>query len=79
MAKEDLSEARPVAPIDYTASLSSPLLGLFGNDDTHPSPTQVDLHEAALQRHGKEYEFYRYDDAGAGRPHARGRPRLSPG
>jgi carboxymethylenebutenolidase len=26
----------------------------------------VDLHEAALQRRGKEYEFYRYDDAGHG-------------
>jgi carboxymethylenebutenolidase len=66
MAKEDLSEARPVAPIDYTDGLSSPLLGLFGNDDTHPSPAQVDLHETALQRRGKEYELYRYDDAGHG-------------
>jgi carboxymethylenebutenolidase len=26
----------------------------------------VNLHEAGLQRHGKEYEFYRYDDAGHG-------------
>jgi carboxymethylenebutenolidase len=65
-AKEELSEARPVAPIDYTADLEVPLLGLFGNDDTHPSPAQVDQHEAELKRHGKAYEFYRYDGAGHG-------------
>jgi carboxymethylenebutenolidase len=66
MAKEELSEARPVAPIYYTADLSAPLLGLFGNDDTHPSPTEVDLYEAELKKYGKAYEFYRYDGAGHG-------------
>jgi carboxymethylenebutenolidase len=65
-AKEELSEARPVAPIDYTAELTAPLLGLFGNDDRHPSPAQVDQHEAELKRHGKAYEFYRYDGASHG-------------
>src|SRR5260370_3632947 len=29
MAPEDLTPARPVAPIDYTAGLQAPLLGLF--------------------------------------------------
>jgi carboxymethylenebutenolidase len=66
MAPEDLSEARPVAPIDYTADLSAPLLGIFGNDDSHPSPGQVNQHEAELKRHGKAYEFHRYDGAGHG-------------
>ena len=66
MAKEELSEARPVVPIYYTADLSAPLLGLFGNDDTHPSPAEVDLHEAELKKYGKAYEFYRYDGAGHG-------------
>jgi carboxymethylenebutenolidase len=66
MAQEDLSPARPVAPIDYTADLATPLLGLFGNDDSHPSPAQVDQHEAALKQHGKAYEFHRYDGAGHG-------------
>ena len=28
------------------------------------SPEQVNLHEAELKRHGKTYEFYRYDGAG---------------
>jgi carboxymethylenebutenolidase len=64
--KEALTEARPVAPIDYTADLAGPLLGLFGNDDQSPSPEQVDLHEAELKRHGKSYEFLRYDGAGHG-------------
>jgi carboxymethylenebutenolidase len=66
MAEKDLSPAQPVAPIDYTADLQAPLLGLFGNDDTHPSPEEVDRHEAELNRHGKTYEFYRYDGAGHG-------------
>jgi carboxymethylenebutenolidase len=66
MPKEHLSPAHPVAPIDLTAQLSAPLLGLFGNDDTHPSPQEVNLHEEELKRHGKQYEFYRYDSAGHG-------------
>jgi carboxymethylenebutenolidase len=66
MSKQDLSEARPVAPIDYTAALTAPLLGLFGNDDSHPTPEQVNQHESELKRHGRAYEFYRYDGAGHG-------------
>jgi carboxymethylenebutenolidase len=66
MAEKDLSPAHPVAPIDLTANLQAPLLGLFGNDDQHPSPEEVDRHEAELNRHGKTYEFYRYDGAGHG-------------
>jgi carboxymethylenebutenolidase len=66
MAEEDLSAAHPAAPIDYTAQLAAPLLGLFGNDDAHPSPVQVNMHEAELKRHGKAYEFHRYDGAGHG-------------
>ena len=60
---EQPSPARPVAVIDYTADLTAPLLGLFGNDDRHPSPEQVDQHEAELARYGKDYEFHRYDGA----------------
>jgi carboxymethylenebutenolidase len=57
---------RPVAPIEYTADLDAPLLGLFGNEDTGPSPAEVDTHEAELSKHGKAYEFHRYDGAGHG-------------
>ena len=63
---DDLNPKRPVAPIDYTADLSCPLLGIFGNEDRSPTPEQVDLHEAALKKHGKAYEFHRYDGAGHG-------------
>jgi carboxymethylenebutenolidase len=63
MAKDDLSPARPVAPIDYTADLTAPLLGIFGNDDQHPSPEQVNVHEEELKRLGKDYQFHRYDGA----------------
>jgi carboxymethylenebutenolidase len=66
MAKEDLSDARPVAPIDLTANLTAPLLGLFGNDDRHPTPEQVNQHEEELKRNGKQYDFYRYDGASHG-------------
>lgn len=65
-APQDLTPMRPVAPIDLTPGLACPLLGLFGNDDTSPSPGQVDLHEQALVAHGKAYEFHRYDGAGHG-------------
>ena len=40
MATEELTQARPVAPIDYTAQLTAPLLGLFGNDDHIPRPSR---------------------------------------
>jgi carboxymethylenebutenolidase len=63
MSAQELSPARPVAPIDYISGLSAPLLGLFGNEDKYPTPEQVDQLEAELNRHGKEYEFYRYDGA----------------
>ena len=66
MAADMLDTKRPVAPIDLTADLSCPLLGLFGNDDGSPSRDEVDQHEAELKRHGKDYEFHRYDGAGHG-------------
>ena len=66
MRQEDLTPKRPVAPIDYTASLSCPLLGLFGEDDRAPTPEQVAQHEAELKRLGKEFEFHMYPGAGHG-------------
>jgi carboxymethylenebutenolidase len=66
MAKEELNPKQPVAPIDLTANLSCPLLGLFGNDDQAPTPAQVNQHEEELKKHGKNYEFHRYDGAGHG-------------
>ena len=59
-----LPKTQPVAPIELTERIRCPLLGLFGNDDTNPSPADVDRTEAALKRFGKNYEFHRYDQAG---------------
>ena len=57
---------RPVAPIDYTANLNCPILGLFGEEDHSPTVAEVAQHEEALKQHGKEYEFHMYEDAGHG-------------
>jgi carboxymethylenebutenolidase len=66
MAKEELNAKTPVSPIDLTGSLCCPLIGIFGNEDRAPSPEQVNQHEAELKKHGKSYEFHRYDGAGHG-------------
>lgn len=66
MGVADLTPKQPVAPIDYVADLSCPLLGLFGLEDTSPSPAHVDQLEAALKAHNKPHEFHRYADAGHG-------------
>ena len=63
---EDLNERQPKAPIDFTADLACPLLGIFGNEDANPDPQQVDTIEGELKRQGKTYEFHRYDGAGHG-------------
>ncbi len=66
MSKDALTPKQPVAPIDLTADLSCPLLGLFGEDDQSPPPAQVAQHEEELKKHGKEYEFHMYPNAGHG-------------
>ena len=50
--------------VDQLPNLRCPLLGLFGNEDSYPSPEQVDELEQILRDNGKTYEFHRYDDAG---------------
>ena len=66
MSREDLSSKRPVAPIDYTKDLPCPILGLFGEEDSNPSPEQVAQHDAELKKHGKQSEFHMYPGAGHG-------------
>jgi carboxymethylenebutenolidase len=50
--------------VQQLPNLSSPLLGLFGKEDSHPSPEQVDELDEILTRLDKPHEFHRYDDAG---------------
>lgn len=61
---ERLSPRQPVAPIDLTANLGCPLLGLFGAEDRNPSLDDVKRTEEELKRLGKTYEFHVYDNAG---------------
>jgi len=52
-------------PLDHLAGdLSCPLLGLFGAEDTHPSPDQTAELDRILTEHGKTFEFHTYDGAG---------------
>jgi carboxymethylenebutenolidase len=63
----EIPEGMPlkVTPIvDKTPNLSCPLLGLFGEDDSYPSPAQVTELEEALKANGKTYEFHSYPGAG---------------
>jgi carboxymethylenebutenolidase len=65
-----VGEARPelgMTPLgDLAATMSGPILGLFGNNDQFPTPPQVDEIEGLLKAAGKPYEFHRYDGAGHG-------------
>jgi carboxymethylenebutenolidase len=61
---KEFSAQRAVAPIVHTAKLACPLLGIFGNDDKNPNPDQVNRTEQELRKHGKVFEFHRYDGAG---------------
>jgi carboxymethylenebutenolidase len=66
MNADELTPNQPVAPLDYTQNLSVPLLGLFGEEDKGPTPEQVAIHEQALKKYGKDYEFHMYPGAGHG-------------
>jgi carboxymethylenebutenolidase len=66
MTLEELTAKTPVSPLDYTKDLSCPILGLFGEEDTSPTPEQVKRHEDELKKHGKNYEFHMYPKAGHG-------------
>jgi carboxymethylenebutenolidase len=58
---------RPITNlVDQLPNLKAPLLGLFGNEDVHPSPEEVDELEEILKSQGATYELHRYDDAGHG-------------
>ena len=54
----------PPTPFDRTEEIDCPLLGLFGNEDENPSPSDVDGIAAELERTGKTFEIHRYDGAG---------------
>jgi carboxymethylenebutenolidase len=52
-------------PIAHLAEdLSCPLLGLFGEEDQHPSPSEVAELDEILNDAGKTHEFHSYPGAG---------------
>jgi len=61
---DDLTLARPISPIDRTPDLRCALLGLFGAEDSNPSPEQTATIEAALRASNKTYEFHTFENAG---------------
>ena len=63
-APGELNEQQPIPPIDMTESLNCPVMGLFGAQDTSPSPEQTHMIEQELERHGKKFDFHTYEDAG---------------
>ena len=52
------------SPFDRTAETHCPVIGLFGEDDTNPSPEDMAKLDAELARHGKLHEFHSYPGAG---------------
>jgi carboxymethylenebutenolidase len=50
--------------VGLTPNLSCPLLGLFGAEDSHPSPEETAALSAELDRLGKPHEFHTYEGAG---------------
>lgn len=52
------------SPFERTAGIACPILGLFGADDTNPSPADTAKISAELTRLDKWHEFHTYRDTG---------------
>jgi carboxymethylenebutenolidase len=59
---EEMPAMHPLA--DRLPELRCPLLGLFGNEDKHPSPAAVAELVRILSEHDKDFEVHSYDNAG---------------
>jgi carboxymethylenebutenolidase len=52
--------------VDQLPNLRAPLLGLFGEEDSYPSPEAVAELEKILTANGKEFEIHSYPETGHG-------------
>ena len=52
------------SPLDLTAQINCPVIGIWGFADGVGSPEDADTEEQALITAGIDYEFHRYDGAG---------------
>lgn len=50
--------------VDQLPNLRAPLMGLFGDDDSAPSPAQVAELQQILRAHGKVFQIHSYPGAG---------------
>ncbi len=50
--------------VDQLPKLRAPLLGLFGQEDSHPSPEEVAELDEILTVNDKPHEFHQYEGAG---------------
>ena len=57
MKEEELSDARPVSPIDLVDRLKCPLIGIFGNDDRRPDVNEVNETERILKTQYPTVDF----------------------
>lgn len=53
-----------VPPIDLVQHISCPVIGFYGNQDSNPSPQDVDDYSVALSAAGVPHEFHQYEGAG---------------
>ena len=58
-----MGEGNPPA-IELAKNFRCPVIGFFGNEDTNPTPADVNDYEAALKKAGVKCVFHRYDGAG---------------
>lgn len=54
------------APLEQTANINVPILGLFGEEDANPTPEDVSDISAELDRHNKTHQFHMYPGCGHG-------------
>ena len=54
------------SPLEQTANIGCPMLGLFGEEDANPTPEDVAKMDAELTNYGKTHEFHSYAGAGHG-------------
>ena len=55
-----------LSPLEQTANIGCPMLGLFGEEDANPTPEDVANFDSELTKNGKTHEFHSYAGAGHG-------------
>ena len=51
-------------PIELVQRIPCPVIGFFGDEDSNPSPEDVDDYSAALADAGIRHQFHQYEEAG---------------